>query len=243
MAEVEEHHVTDWLPAYVLDALAADEMSLVSEHLASCAACQAELARLQRVADELPLAVPQTNPPPALKARLMRSIHARQVESSPATRHNSTWQRVAAYFRGHLPAFGLAFIVLLVLGNVLLWRQLNYNRQVAGAPMRVVTLVNSSFSPAAVGTLVVAPNGQYCTLVVNNLAALDPSQQYQVWLIKGSEHTSAGIFTVNPDGYALLEILAPLPLAQYDAIGVSVEPVGGSIAPTGPNVFKALLTK
>jgi anti-sigma-K factor RskA len=87
------------------------------------------------------------------------------------------------------------------------------------------------------GTLVMDHQGDYGTLVVDKLAALDPSQQYQVWLLNGGNRTSGGVFSVNPDGYASLEIMAPKALSQYDSVGITVEPFGGSLAPTGLKVL------
>jgi anti-sigma-K factor RskA len=236
-----ENHVIDWLPAYVLDALTDDEMNQVAEHLAVCQICQVELARLQQVAEELPLALVQTAPPPEIKARLMRAIRSRQV--NPSTSRQPTFsQRLEGLMRTRLPALGLALVVVLVLGNLLIWRQFNMANRQTSTSMRVVALANTQYSPGAIGTLIMDPNGRYGTLVVDNVAALDPGKQYQVWLIKGAEHTSGGVFSVNPDGYASLEILASLPLAQYDSIGITIEPAGGSTGPTGAKVLGIELT-
>lgn len=243
MASIENDHVIDWLPDLVLDALTSEEMQQVCDHLAVCPTCQAELARFSQVADQLPLAVRQVSPPAALKGRLMQSIQEREAKPATAPGQISTWQRLTAFFRGRLPAFSLALIVILALGNLLLWSRLNQAVQQSGTPLQVITLSNSQYSPGAVGKLLLDPNGKYGTLVVDNLSVLDVSRQYQVWLIKGSYHTSGGVFSVNPDGYASLEILAPLPLQQYDAIGVSIEPAGGSDAPSGENVLHAFLAK
>jgi anti-sigma-K factor RskA len=222
-----ENHVIDMLPDFVLEVLSDDETNQVIDHLSGCPTCQAELARLQRVADEIPLALVQTSPPPALKSRLMEAIHAKQ----------EFWQKLGQSLRMPLPAIGLALIAILALGNLLLWRQLNVNSLQDAVSMRVVALANNENSPGAVGTLVMDPRGKYGTLVVDNLALLTPDRQYQVWLIKGDARTSGGLFSVNYEGYASLEISAPLPLASYDSLGISVEPSGGSPQPTGPRVM------
>jgi len=246
MLSVDANHVTDWLPAFVLDTLTEEEARQVSEHLQACTSCQAELARLQPVLDDLPLAVTQTTPPPQLKRKIMQSIHSRQpahpVDPIRET-DRSFIERLGDFSRRYLPAFGLALIILLVLSNLLLWRQLNLIIQETTTPFRVVALSSSPFSPGAMGTLIMKPDAQYFTLVVADLTALTPDQQYQVWLIKGPQHTSAGVFSINPSGYASLQFLAPQPLQQYDAIGISVEPAGGSPLPTGTSVFNAQLLK
>ena len=241
-----QDHVTDSLPAYVLGALDEKERRQVSNHLEHCQLCQAELASLQQVADELPLAISTVDPPLELKDRLMQSIHQRTVERQlePLPVNQPTFlQRVFALFRHPLPALGVALILILVVGNLLLWRQLNLATQRASTPMRVLALANTQDSSQATGTLVMDSAGKYGTLVVDNLATLDPTSQYQVWLIKAGVRSSAGVFSVNQDGYASLELLAPIPLIQYDAIGISIEPAGGSQMPTGASVFHADLIR
>ena len=241
-----QDHVTDSLPAFVLGALDEEEKRQVSLHLEHCHFCQAELASLQQVADELPLAIALAEPSPDLKVRLMQSIHQQKVEPQPElspANQPSFQQRVFALFRRPLPALGVALIILLVVGNLLLWRQLNLATQRATTPMRVLALANTVNSSQATGTLIMDSAGKYGTLVVDNLVTLDPARQYQVWLIKRGVRSSAGVFSVNPDGYASLELLAPIPLIQYDAIGISIEPAGGSQMPTGASVFHADLIR
>ena len=231
-----ENHVIDLLPAYVLDALTDEETDMVAEHLAVCHTCQAELARLQLVADDLPLALMQTAPPPRVKDSLMASIHSRS-SASAASPEQSTWQKLVGFFRMPLPAVGVALIVILALGNLFLLRQLNLTGQQSNTSMRIIALANTKDAPNALGTMIIDRQGDYGTLVVDKLAALDSNQQYQVWLLKDGQRVSGGLFSVNPDGYASLEIMAPMPLAQYDSLGITVEPVGGSPAPTGAKVL------
>ncbi len=236
MSQELDDHVIELLPAYVLDALTDEETGQVAEHLAACQTCQAEFARLQLVADDLPLALAQTAPPHRVKQSLMNAIHSRQAEALRSAQPTS-WQKLVGFFRMPLPALGLALIVVLALGNLLLLRQLNLANQQSGTAMRVIALANTQSAAGALGTLVIDQQGDYGTLVVDKLAALDPSQQYQIWLLKDGQRTSGGLFSVNPDGYASLEIMAPIPLAQYDSVGITIEPAGGSPAPTGAKVL------
>lgn len=61
---------------YVLGALPADERRAFESHLATCAACQAEVTQLRSVADALPWSAPSVAPPPALRARVLQAIAA-----------------------------------------------------------------------------------------------------------------------------------------------------------------------
>ncbi len=243
MSLAKGEHVADFLPAFVMEDLTGDEMRLVNEHLAACPSCQAELAFLQQMAAELPLALVQTVPPPELKTRLMQSIRSHKPDRVTSTVRPQFLPNLAYFFRSHAIAFSLALIIILAISNLLLWRQLNLAVRVTSTPQRLVTLTNTLVSPGANGTMVVSPNGHDFTLVVADLATLDMSKQYQVWLIKGTQHTSVGVFSVDPNGYASLELTSPESLSAYDAIGISVEPAGGSPMPTGSSVLRGDLAK
>jgi anti-sigma-K factor RskA len=233
-------HVLEILPDFVIGLLSDDETSQVAEHLSGCATCQAELSRLNTVADDLPLALVQTEPPARLKDNLMKTIQHSKSRQAGSIPQAETEKKVGFWGRW-LPVMGVALLVLLAVTNLVLWQQLTNSNQQAQIPMKVVALANTQYSPSAMGELVIDNNGQYGTLVVDSLAKLDDSLQYQVWLIRGNEHTSGGVFSVNPDGYASLEVMAPQALTSYDSIGVSIEPFGGSLAPTGNRVLGGVI--
>lgn len=56
---------------YVVGALPADEREAFERHLRSCDECAAEVRSLRSVADALPYALPQVDPPNALRARVL----------------------------------------------------------------------------------------------------------------------------------------------------------------------------
>lgn len=236
----ENVHVLDLLPDFVVDALTADETIQVVDHVEGCPTCREELRRLQQVADDLPLALVQTSPPPRVKEGLMSSIHEKHIGTMPSA------QAVSAKKRGfnlqrYLPVLGLAVLLVLAVVNVVLWRQLYSTNQQVASQFQMVALTNTQKSPGAIGQLVLDPHGQYGTLVVDDLAPLGSASQYQVWLIKGGERASGGVFSVNLDGYAAMELYAPRPLNSYDSVGISIEPYGGSPAPTGDRVLGGVI--
>ena len=66
--------------AYVLGALTEQELERFTAHLADCAACREEVARLQVAAEALPLAALQLPAPPQLKERIMGVVGADGAE-------------------------------------------------------------------------------------------------------------------------------------------------------------------
>jgi anti-sigma-K factor RskA len=231
-------HVIELLPAYALDCLDEEDMLLVTEHLAVCPTCRAELASYQGVADQLAMAVPCNEPPAGLKRRLMAHVQPPRPQTIPQPRP-AWWQQVGRVLQH--PAWGvasLALILALAVSNVLLWQQVN---RPGGAPngqsMRTLALASTASAPEASGIVVISTDGEYGTLVVDNLPALDKTQQYQLWLIQGGTRTSGAVFSVGQDGYGSVPILAPEPLTHYSSFGITVEPSGGSSHPTGAKVL------
>jgi anti-sigma-K factor RskA len=229
-------HVLDLLPDYVLDVLPDEDFSQVTEHLESCSTCQAEYIQLQKVVDELPLALQQSEPPPRVKLSLMKTIHKHKLgPGNPDAL--SFWQQLRDILNKRLFVIGTALILILAITNGLLWSQNRRLVQSANEPWQVVTLLSAEASSGAVGALILDSRGESGTLLVDNLSALGTGYQYQVWLIRNDERVSAGVFSVNPHGYASLLIQASNPLRSYDSIGISVEPFGGSPGPTGARVL------
>lgn len=67
---------------------------------------------------------------------------------------------------------------------------------------------------------------------------LPPDMAYQLWLRKGEERTSAGIFTVDNTGMGILVFPITESLDTYDLMGITPEPAGGSPGPTAPAVVR-----
>jgi len=237
---VEEQHRLDLIPAFALGCLDQIEQADIEEHLAICESCRQELQAYQKLAGQLPLALAQTTPPPAIKRKLMAEVSARHVSrKDPALTEKplSWWERLSTSLQRSAPAWALASLVIVLLlasSNLYLWRQVS---QLKPAEMPVIALQNTAFAPHAAGTIVVSRDGAHGALVVDGLKPLGAGQQYQLWLIKDGLRTSGGVFSVDEGGYATFYVEAPKPLASYDSIGVTIEPAGGSPGPTGDKVL------
>jgi anti-sigma-K factor RskA len=229
-------HVEDLIPAYALDCLDEAELLQVAEHLSVCARCRQELRTYQELADQLPLALTQSSPPAVVKSKLMKQITTRPA-ARPLEPPASWWERLSTLLQRSAPGWALASLavmLLLILSNLFLWRQVSQVRQ---SDLPIIALAGTDFAPQAAGTIVVSRDGQHGALVVDGLQPLDQSLQYQLWLIKAGQRTSGGVFSVDEHGYANLYVDSTQPLAGYDAFGVTIEPAGGSPAPTGQKVL------
>jgi anti-sigma-K factor RskA len=103
--------------------------------------------------------------------------------------------------------------------------------------MRIVSLTGTDAAPGATGTIVISQDGEHGTLVVDGLPPLDEAFQYQLWLIKDGQRTDGGVFSVDSEGYGALWVSSPAPLSSFPAVGITIEPAGGSPGPTGDKVL------
>lgn len=233
-----EVHVFELIPEYALGSLEAHEARQVAVHLSECFACRHELDAYQKVADQLMLAAPEDTPSAGLKARLMDRIHPRVEKRSPQP---SRWQVPQRWIPAGAFA-GLLVILILAVSNLMLWQRLNHLEVITGPlGMRAIALQNTVAASQASAFVVMGDDGENGVLVVDHLAPLDESQEYQVWLVKDGLNTSGGTFTVDEDGYRGLRLDAPDSLLSYSDVFVTVEPAGGSSKPTGAQVLRGSL--
>lgn len=228
-------HVLDDIPAYVLGALSEPEQRRVEKHLSGCNECRLELVSYQQVVENLPVSATQHTPPLRLRATIL------QKAAHPQNEVLSSIKNRFAYLLRPLasPVWGgvsLVLIVMLGVSNLLFWQQ---NRQAVPqqSEFRLVQMTGEKSAVNASGVIVISGDGNFGTLIVDGLPALDSAKQYQLWLIKKGARTSGGVFSVLDNGYGVLVVNSPQSLSMYDAFGVTIEPAGGSPAPTGVKVL------
>ncbi len=250
-----EEHVFDLLPGYALGILDGDDLQKVYRHLPQCARCREELSTYVQAADQLALAVPQQTPPPGLRAKVLQRVagaaepaqivkpvdHPRAGRPYESSRPG-LFDRLRAVLSPRLGwALGAVAVILLLflaINNVLLWQRVNaLQAQVPGGESRMVHLTGTQNAPRTTGYLLVFEGDNYGTLTVEDAPIPDANHQYQIWLIKDGKRTSGGVFDVSDKGYGVLEIIANQPLTNYQSFGITLEPKGGSPAPTGKKIL------
>lgn len=232
----DEAHVLDLLPAYAIGSLDADELHRVEEHLLSCWVCRNESNAFQAVADELSFAAPVAEPSPDLRNRLIQRVHSArpQTRASHPESRRPFWERL-------LPTWGLASLVLIVAlagSTLMLWQRFNQMEAFTSpGGMRAVALKATDTAPGATGFVLISIDGDSGALVVDGLPPLGENQQYQLWLIRDGQRTSGAVFSTDEKSYGGTRIRAPRSLLDYSAVGVTIEPAGGSDQPTGEQVL------
>ena len=234
-----QEHYLDLLPAFALGSLDEEEQLQVSEHLAVCSICRAELQDFEQVVDELSLAIVQSEPASEVKDKIM-AYARKDKESAEESTEQTWWARLTQTMRISAPVWGIAGLFLILalgLSNLFLWGRLNEIERVSQSVLLSIPLQGTEDTPQAVGMLVVSRDGEHGTLVVDGLPTLDELSQYQLWLIRDGQRTSGGIFSVDEEGYGNLWVSSPEPLLSYSDFGITVEPAGGSAGPTGMKVL------
>lgn len=100
-----------------------------------------------------------------------------------------------------------------------------------------VTVPGTEEQPEASAQLVVDPEANTAMLIVDGMPELPEGSVYQVLLIRGTEHETAETFRVDTQGEGVLLVHSTQPLQSFDAVGVSIEPEGGSVQRTGDIVL------
>lgn len=229
-------HILELLPAYAIGSLEAHDVRRVEDHLLSCLLCRNEANAFQAVASQLSFAAPAVVPSADLKARLMKRVQAAQPQRqvSPAAPSRPLLERL-------LPVWGLASLILIVVlagFNFSLWQRMD-RLEVSTSPggMRAVPLSPPETASMATGFVLISADGRNGALVVDGLPPLSEDQEYQLWLIKDGERTSGAVFTTDENHYGGTRIRAPFSLLEYSAVGITIEPAGGSPHPTGEQVL------
>ena len=96
----------------------------------------------------------------------------------------------------------------------------------------ITLLPGTDKASGASGTLV--PESEVL-LFVRDMPTIPPHREFQVWSIIDSGAASVGVFKPAPAPDRAVAFASDF--SESDAIGVSIEPIGGSAAPTGDIVM------
>jgi anti-sigma-K factor RskA len=96
---------------------------------------------------------------------------------------------------------------------------------------RLVTLTAQDNPNEVQGYLLLKPDARTAFVSTAALAPLPADKTYQLWLID-EQPESVGLFETDPSGVGRVAVQAQKPLSEYQYIGITVEPAGGSPQPT-----------
>ncbi|WP_351223991.1 anti-sigma factor [Streptomyces sp. NPDC002133] len=237
--------------AYALHALGDRERVRFERHLDACEACAQEVRELSATAVRLGLAATE-NPPPAMKGQVLARIATVRQEAplvGGAGAAGGDRPRVRGFRPGgrrRLSRLVLAACLagVAALGGVAVWqqraaeeartvaqqaqRQAESLAQVLTAP-DVRTSTTALGDGGATGTVAVSRERDRAVFLASGLPRPGAGKVYQLWFADGGTMRPAGLLDSSGAAEALL---MDGPVGRATGMGVTVEPAGGSPAPT-----------
>lgn len=232
--------------AYVVNALPDDERAEFEVHLTTCQDCRQEVEELREAAARLG-AAEHTAPPDELKQRVLAEISQTRQDPPPPVLARTGRRRTRVPWGTRLSvaaaAVGVALAAVFGVAAVRAQQELDATRDrmiAAGARGAEISSVLQSPDARVINTP--GPDGMRATTVLSEqqgkamfmATGLEPApgdRVYQLWFIEpGGTATSAGLLT-TPTTDRTEPLIAAMP-ANTAQLGITIEPPGGSPAPT-----------
>jgi anti-sigma-K factor RskA len=226
--------------AYALDALEPGERAAFERHLESCEQCRDEVRSFEE-ALAVVVDASEQEPPDRLRAGVLGAIA--NVRPLPPVTDSEDDAVVVAFAprrrRGLTTVLAVAAAVLGVALAGTAWRtvtlQIEVTRMSAAAVdvSAVLTAPDAQLATATAttggrGTMVMSPSSGRVALITDDLPPVPAGMTYQIWYVGKDAVVPAGFLG---DGAMSATVLAGHPDSAV-AVGVTVEPSGGSAQPT-----------
>lgn len=237
--------------AYAIDALDDLERARFEQHLAQCEDCRAEVAELRETAALLSETVAVT-PPPSLRDSVLAGISqvrplAPEVTAITPTRSAPTRSAQSAGRRAWAPFLVAAALALVVgIGAMIVapWAdddevpRLTAAEQVLRAPDAEEVFLD--LGEAGRATVTRSKSQDKAVITTEDMVAAPEGKDYELWFMSPDEEfVAAGLMPDAADQTVVLDGSA----AEAIAVGITVEPDGGSTQPTSEPIAMFDLTE
>lgn len=234
MSESDVHKLTG---AYALDALDELERARFEQHLAGCEDCRAEVAELRETAALL-ADVAATTPPASLRESVLAGIS--QVRPLPpavptpvtaGTAHEPAGRR--RNWMPFLVAAALALVVGIGAAVTQPWVSDNDVPRLTAAEQVLqasdAEQVSLDLGDLGSATVTRSKSQDRAVITTQDMAPAPDGKAYELWFMSaGEEFTSAGLMGDGSDQTLVLDGSA----SSAAAVGITIEPEGGSTQPT-----------
>jgi anti-sigma-K factor RskA len=245
--------------AYALSALTPVETAEVQAHLAGCPECAAEVRANQAAADALAWSIEPVDPPAAIRQRVLSAVTAPAPSPRVVQRRGSwiPWLAAAASlaFAVALGADGVRLrgrvqTLEHQLAGALLQVQAGDERTTqarlvaASAERQLSVLAAPDVAHVDLKGRAAAPRASARAMwsrsrgllfAASDLPALPAGRTYQLWIISGraAPISNGWVFKTDASGSVTTMFDTPATLPPPTAMAVTIEPDGGTPAPTG----------
>lgn len=230
--------------AYALHALNEDESRRFEAHAAESDEARNELTELADTAVLLGLAVDPVEPPASLKLDIMAKLDTtpqlpRLAASEPIVAGPAETKARARWFTRPLTALvGVAAAVALVVSGAVIVNTMGDSsfQQAQADQLAAINAADDSQRVVAAvegggtATLMWSSELKSAALMVADLPPLASGKVYELWYINESGARAAGMLKLGEGGDAWRVLDGKM--GTGDTVGVTVEPSGGSKAPT-----------
>ncbi len=227
--------------AYAVDALDPEERTRFETHLTHCPDCRTEVASLRETAAVLADDA-AADPPPALRARILAEIDTVRPlpplvagESEEYAGGASPSARRWRFGRSSSSLLVAAALALFVAVGVTWWQPWSdTGERVPTAAERVLAADDAAretqrLPDGAEATLVVSRTQGRAVLLTEEMPPAPQGSVYELWLqTPAGDMEPAGLMPDEPDAVVLLDGDA----TDATAVGITIEPDGGSEQPT-----------
>lgn len=246
------------LGAYLLHALPADEESAFANHLAGCESCRREVIALMPVLVRL-CTTEGAAPPPGLRDRVLEQIAGTAQEGGHPERRAGPATGARPLLAGQVApaarpagrggssaplrwALAACMAAAAALGGIAVWQHQEVSEartdlrragpaaqlaEVLAAPDAVIG--TADFGDGATGCVIVSRDESRAAFMASGLPELTSDQVYELWYDDAGTPRSAGTLTGRGNWHIKL---LDGPVEQATALGITVEPAGGSTQPT-----------
>lgn len=228
--------------AYALDALDSDERERFEAHLRTCADCREEVASLQEAAALL--GTDPVEPPSSVRDSVLAGIASVRplppitAETAPAAEDELAARRTRRSLVQRLARTPLlvaaAAVLLLAVGTALVRPWSDDPTQAPSEIDRVLaaadaTTVEQEFPDGSRATVTVSRSEGRAVIQTTDMALAPEGKVYELWLQQpDGAMVPAGLMPDEADNKVLLEGDA----SEAKAVGITIEPDGGSQLPT-----------
>jgi anti-sigma-K factor RskA len=257
---------------YVLGTLAAEERAAFEGHLATCLECRARVESVARAFEAVGRGIPQIDPPPALRDRVLRSVAGGAPEPSrvPAAgargipRAAPRWLALAASLalavglgvyavalRARVGALEADLRQATLRAEATESRLAEASRSAATAQSSVAVLTAPDLARVDLAGQPSAPRASAraywsrshgLVFTAANLPALPAGRTYQLWVVTAQVPISAGLMKPDSNGSVSIVFNTPADLPTPVAMALTIEPDGGVPAPTGDKYLVGAVT-
>jgi anti-sigma-K factor RskA len=246
------------LPFYALGVVSEEERSQVEAWLAGHPERKGEVDEMAWAAQALARLAPPVAPAEAIRPALMERV--RKLAGDSGRSGGRIASRRASWTMPAFAATSLALAVVAIAWAASLRAEMNQIQleaaqiqatldaqaqllaDLSSPAARLVEIPGTSARPQASARLFADPEAVSAVIVVSGLSPSPPGSVYQLWLIRGDMVVGAGLFHVDASGRATARVHSSERVGEYDSLGVSIEPEGGSDQPTGDIVLLGTIT-